>query len=186
VGQLRFSLRKDIDPASFGQVQCEELRGQPRSGDDLILIAKKFMASPEPYKVVVLLSAEQCATLRKSFCQPVGVAGRRAISQKVQSNIKGKVGALVRSQILHPDAAAYLTNWATSTLHRIPRPTAYSVLEHRYDDQSPDVEGMRVPWEPKRNQRHIDLSVPDDQEAQLSDSDDGDDAAEPIDDDQHQ
>ena len=183
MGQLRFSLRKDIDPASFGNVRCEELRGCQPSQDDLILIAKKYMASPEPYKVAVLLSAEQCATLRKSFCQPSGVAARRAISQQVQTNIRGKVGPLVRGQMLHRDAAAYLSNWSTGTLRRIPRPTSYSVLEHRYE-QGPENSGERVPWEPKRNQRHIDLTVPQDggdgEQLQNSDSD-GDDAGPIVD-----
>ena len=178
VGQLRFSLRKDIDPSSYGHCECEELRGQPRSGEDVILIAKKFMASPEPYKVVVLLSAEQCATLRKSICQPSGVASRRPISDKVTSNIKGKVPVLLRNQILHPDAAAYLQNWAGSTLEHLPRPRAYSVLNHRYD-QDPEVGGQTVPWQPKVRERHIDLTLLDDEDRQ-SDSDDRGDDLQPI------
>ena len=178
VGQLRFSLRKDIDPSSYGQCVCEELRGERPSGDDVILIAKKFMASPEPYKVVVLLSAEQSATLRKSMCQPSGVANRRPISDKVISNIKGKVPALLRNQILHRDAAAYLQNWVGSTLDRLPRPRAYSVLNHRYD-QIPEVGGDTVPWQPKAREKHIDLTLLDDDNAQ-SDSDDGGNDMEPI------
>ena len=178
MGQLRFSLQKDIDPSSYGHCECEELRRQPRSGEDVILIAKKFMASPEPYKVVVLLSAEQCATLRKSICQPSGVASRRPISDKVTSNIKGKVPVLLRNQILHPDAAAYLQNWAGSTLEHLPRPRAYSVLNHRYD-QDPEVGGQTVPWQPKVRERHIDLTLLDDEDRQ-SDSDDRGDDLQPI------
>ena len=53
------------DLSDANQAQCHELRGERPSGDDVILIAKRFMSDAEPYKVQVLLSASQCTALRR-------------------------------------------------------------------------------------------------------------------------
>lgn len=63
-------MRKDIDPASYGRVAVSELPGSPVQGEDVILIAKRYMADPEPYKIVTVVSADQAAILRRSLQQP--------------------------------------------------------------------------------------------------------------------
>ncbi|CAK9078250.1 unnamed protein product, partial [Durusdinium trenchii] len=42
VGQLRFALRQDLDPASFGTCEIEELRRHEPHGFDVLLLAKKI------------------------------------------------------------------------------------------------------------------------------------------------
>ena len=156
VGQLRINLRQDIDPASYGRCEIEEIRGARRDENDIILIAKRFMADPEPYRVITLVTAEDAATFRKSMVQPAGVAPRKPISAKVKQKIHGKVRPLLAQGFLSREAAAYLTNWADGTLQLTPRPVSYPCLQYRFDS-SPDLGGHVVPWAPPRRERHIDL-----------------------------
>ena len=153
-------MRKDIDPASYGRCEVEEIRGNQPDENDIILIAKRFMADPEPYRVITLISAEDAATFRKSVVQPAGVAPRKAISTKVKQKIHGKVQPLMSQGFLSREAAAYLTNWADQTLQLAQRPASYPCLGYRFDS-SPDLRGHVVPWLPPRRERHIDLK-PDD------------------------
>ena len=133
----------------------EEIAGRPRHEDDVILICKRFMADPEPYRVITLVSAEQAATFRKSMVQPVGIAPKKAISTKIKQQIHGKVGPLMTQGFLTQDAAAYLTNWADGTLQPSVRPASYLCLTYRFEVMAD--RGIRIPWEPPRRQRHIDL-----------------------------
>ncbi len=57
---------------SYGRVFVDEIRGETPSGDDILLLAKKFMADPEPYKIATVLTASQAADIRRSFAQPQG------------------------------------------------------------------------------------------------------------------
>ena len=81
IGQIRVALRKDISPASYGTAQVEELRQSDPSGDDVLLIVKKFMADTDPIRVVVAVSALQAESLRQRFAQPEGVSPRRVIGR---------------------------------------------------------------------------------------------------------
>ena len=160
---MRFALRKDIDPGSYGRVECQEVRGHRPCEDDVILIAKKFMADPEPFKVQVVLTSEEAAVLRRSFAQPTGLNAKRPITAKVQKNIKSKVPALVSQGVMPIDGAAYLLNWVDGTLETRRRPTSYSVLEYRYD-RLPDPPGRVDTWEPKQRMRVIDYDGESDSE----------------------
>ena len=173
---MRFSLRKDIDPGSYGSVGCQEVRGHQPCEDDIILIAKKFMADPEPFRVQVVLTSEEAAILRRSFQQPIGLNPRRAISEKVKKNIKSKVPALISQHVIPMDGAAYLPNWVDGTLERKPRPRSYGVLTYKYDGRLADPPGRVETWEPKRRMRVVDLKVATDQ----SDSENSEDERAPI------
>ncbi|CAK9032211.1 unnamed protein product, partial [Durusdinium trenchii] len=111
VGQVRISMRKDIDAASYGRVEVSEIRGATPQPEDILLIAKKYMADPEPYKIVTLLTVDQAAEIRRSFAQPEGVAPRRVIQEKVRKKVENLVPACVEQGLLPLDGAAYLTNW---------------------------------------------------------------------------
>ena len=89
-------MRKDIDPASYGRVAVSELPGSPVQGEDVILIAKRYMADPEPYKIVTVVAADQAAILRRSLQQPQGLWRRRPISDNVQRKVRAKAGACVQ------------------------------------------------------------------------------------------
>lgn len=173
---MRISLRKDIDPSSYGHCEVQEIAGAERSENDIILIAKRFMASPEPFKVVTVMTAARAATVRRSFAQPQGVAPRRAIKEKVAKNIRSKVPTLVRNLTLPPDAGAYLLNWAESSLQLLPRPQRYSFLEHRHDGCVREGPGPREAWGPRPREKVVDLKLPENDSDDASDND-----LEPID-----
>lgn len=175
VGQIRINLRKDIDPASYGRCSVDEIRGSQPHGDDVILIAKVFMADAEPYAVKTLLTAEQASALQNSFAQPAGIADRRPLDAQVRANVHAKVKPLIKQGFLSLEAAAYLTNWVDGTLQQTPRPMSYPCLAYRYEPVAGNL-GAVVAWQPQRRERHIDLKVPNerlDHAASDSESDGG-------------
>ena len=176
MGQIRIVLRKDLDPSSYGSVTVEEIRGQTQDGNDLLLVAKKFLADPQPFKIVTILPASQCALIRRSFVQPSGVWKRRVISESVKKKITSRVPACVQQMVLSQEAAAYLVSWAEGTLQKTPRPQRYSFLTHRLFPA--DDPGPSAPWGPRGRERHVDLGFEDE------DADSGsDDAYRPSQDD---
>ncbi|CAK9078218.1 unnamed protein product, partial [Durusdinium trenchii] len=134
VGQLRFALRQDLDPASFGTCEIEELRRHEPHGFDVLLLAKKFMADASPFRVICLVPAEVCVRMRASFIQPSGVADRRAISEKLRKNLLKKAPACRKQGSISTDAESYLIGWAQGTWPRVARPTKYNFLELRRFD----------------------------------------------------
>ena len=142
---------------------------QPHPGD-ILVIAKHRMADPEPYKVVVAMSAGYAASLCKGFCQPTGLAARRAISQRVANNIASIAPKCCRQGIISKDALSYLLNWSAGQWAKQSRPTSYSYLTHRspLPFQVPNVDPC---WEPARRLKHIDLTVPNQDEVDDSSSD---------------
>lgn len=171
VGQIRIALRRDLSPASYGTCAVEEVPGSAPSGGDVLLLAKRFMADPEPYKVLVVMPAAHAANLQRSFAQPQGVSSCRPIGDNVRKNIKAKAPTLLKQGDLSLEAAAYLTSWSEGTLEKKPRPLSYKFLEsHRLDRIAP---GESHAWAPVRRERHVDLSPPGEASSALSDPEDG-------------
>ncbi|CAE7405194.1 unnamed protein product [Symbiodinium sp. CCMP2592] len=158
VHQLRFALREDLSPASFGQCRVEEISGSAPSGKDVLLLAKRWMSDPEPFRVVCLMPAATCGVLRASFAQPGGVEDRRPIAPKVQKNICRLSHERMRQGDISADACAYLTQWCSGELARKPRPCRYPFLEVRRGDV-PAAE--RVIWAGAGRDRHINLKRDD-------------------------
>ena len=131
MGQLRFCLRKDVDPASYGSLQCEEVHGHEPHGSDILLIAKRRMADAEPCRVVCVVPVSVSAALRASFEQPRGNTERRPIGESVVKNIKKRAPQAQKQGAISMSNVAHLLGRVDGTLPRIPRPTAYKVLELR-------------------------------------------------------
>lgn len=147
VGQLRFCLRMDCDPSSFGRCQVEELSGHVPHGSDVLVFIKKWMADPEPVRVICLVPARVCLELRNAFQQPVGNQNRRAIGEQVRQNIQTYAPQCCRQKSIHPDALAYLTQWVDGTLQKVPRPTSFAYLNlRRYGIQGLDAPRMGRTW----------------------------------------
>ena len=178
IGQIRVALRKDIAPASYGTAQVEELRQSDPSGDDVLLIVKKFMADTDPIRVVVAVSALQAESLRQRFAQPEGVSPRRVIGANVKKNLSSKVGPCRRQGVLTMEGAAYLTNWVDGTLTQKPRPESYSFLRHRMWGGL--VDGDSADWRPLGRERHIDLTCAGEGAEYFSESESDGDAEGPI------
>ena len=178
VGQLRFALRQDLDPASFGACDIEELRGSQPHGSDVLLLCKRFMSDPSPFRVICLVSAATCAQLRVSFQQPAGVSDRRAIAEKLRKNLLSKAPQCRRQGSITHDAEAYLIGWVSGTWPRIPRPARYAFLQlRRFGIQDID-QPAALDWAaPARFRKYTILRSDDDDE----NSEGGDDAAAPLD-----
>ena len=128
VGQLRFCLRQDIDPSSYGSCQVEEVDGRDPHGSDVLLIAKRRMADPEPIRVICLVPAVVCWKIRASLQHPVGDCARRPIGESISKNITVKAPRCYRQGIISSENLAYLTGWIEGSLPRIQRPASYQFL----------------------------------------------------------
>ena len=153
---LRFALRQDLSPASFGQCEVEEISGSTPDGKDVILVVKRWMSDAEPCRVVCVMSAATRGILRASFEQPQGVQSRRPIALKVQQNICRVSEACFLQGDISADARAYLTNWCRGELSHIPRPIRYPFLETWRGDVPA---GRRVAWQSRGRERHVDLKL---------------------------
>lgn len=129
------------------------------------------MADSEPFRVICLVSAEFCLSLRSSFQQPVGVADRRAKSEQLVKNLMSKAPACRKQGAITCEAEAYLIGWAQGSWPRIPRPVKYKFLELRRFAIVGAGEPNDIVWTaPRRFQVYTLLRSGDE-------SDDGDDDA---------
>ena len=170
MGQIRVALRKDLSPASYGTAEVRELRGNTPTGDDVMLLAKRFMADDGPYYAATMVSAAEAEVLRRSFRQPEGINDRREISDKVKKNILNRVPRCLNQNSLSLEAAAYLTSWVDGSLAKVPRPLSHPVLTHRLWGVGV---GERKEWIGPARERHIDLKVSHQADDSFSESDDG-------------
>lgn len=154
VGQLRFCLRQDIDPSSYGSCQVEEVDGRDPHGSDVLLIAKRRMADPEPIRVICLVPAVVCWKIRASLQHPVGDCARRPIGESISKNITVKAPRCYRQGIISSENLAYLTGWIEGSLPRIQRPASYQFLNLcRHDLRLAAEFEPRGPfvWRPQRD-----------------------------------
>lgn len=130
-GQLRFCLRQDADPSSYGRCEVEEAPGMIPHPGDVLLFVKRHMADEEPTAIFAVMPAAVCAQLRSSFQQPTGVCPRRAIAEPVRKNIQTYAPQCTKQGIISKDAQVYLLGWIDQSLPRVPRPKAYPFLNLR-------------------------------------------------------
>ena len=174
-GSIRFSRRVDIDSASLGYCEVEELAStrQNPSADDVILLAKRYMGDPCPHKVIVMVRAHDAIRFQMGLTQPQGVSARRAIPPDVIKNIKAYGPRCEAQGILSRDANICLQAWCQDTVLLKPRPRTYSFLDHRQSSlRRPAVAGM--PWSVPARSRHVNLD-PGQQDASDGEADDADD-----------
>ena len=168
----------------MGWCTTQELRGgYARKPGDIILIAKKRMADAEPYAVVVVMTEDRARALELGFQQPLGVAARRPLSERVKKNIKSVAPKCFKHNGINQDALSYLTRWSQGDWPCQPRPTAYKHLVHRWP--VPFALSLATPsWEIPSRSKHVDLTyaVEGGDDGDPSDDDDDDDAVlAPID-----
>ncbi|CAK9027608.1 Uncharacterized protein SCF082_LOCUS17998 [Durusdinium trenchii] len=162
----------------MGWCTTQELRGgYARKPGDIILIAKKRMADAEPYAVVVVMTEDRARALELGFQQPLGVAARRPLSERVKKNIKSVAPKCFKHNVINQDALSYLTRWSQGDWPCQPRPTAYKHLVHRWP--VPFALSLATPsWEIPSRSKHVDLTyaVEGGDDGDPSDDDDDDDA----------
>ena len=142
----------------------------------MLLLCKKFMSDPGPFRVICMLSANACAAFRAGFIQPSGNAERRVISEALRKNIMSKAPTCRKQGSVSAEAETYLLGWAQGTWPRIPRPLRYNFLELRTFD-IPGVAAVHAAWTaPPRFRVYTILRSDDDS----GDSGDDDNPLEPI------
>ena len=135
VHYFRFCQRQDMGSDVLDNVrELEEYPGrgwQPHS-HDIFLITKRWLGESEVQRAVAVMPAALAEGLRTGFSPPAGIAPRRAIGEKVASNLKKRVPILLRSGEISEDGAQYLLQWCQGTLPQAPKPISYSILSHRW------------------------------------------------------
>lgn len=157
-GSIRISRRGDLDHTSFGFCTVDELPGSiPPKAGDVLLLAKRHMADPSPYKVTVLLTEERANALRSGFTMPPpGITERRSIGDRVRKNLESVAPRCHAQGIITSEALAYLMAWSNGDWPRKARPSAYPYLLHRCEvpfAQPACASGWCVP----RRLKHVDL-----------------------------
>ena len=178
MGQLRFCIRKDVDPSSYGSCAVEEVRGHDPHESDVLLFCKKHMADPEPFKIYCLVPAAVAVKLRASFVQPEGNNPRRAIGEAVVKNVRAFAPRCHAQGSINSDALAYLIGWVDGGLPQLDRPVFYPVLTLRRHEIRNVPAAAAVPWEAPRRFRVITVLRTDAEESE----DDQDDHAIVLDD----
>ena len=177
VHYIRFCRRCDLDPSNIGPSGVEETSKTLHAphGDDVLMVAKKWMGDSESFFATVMVSADDATAIRLGFEQPQGIAERRSIPQTVVKNIGRFAPRCASQNIISLDASTYLLAWSGGSLPSISRPTQYSFLNYR--QPTCDMPGIApMAWRAHGRQRHVNLAshMTADRDV-LLDSDDEDD-----------
>ena len=182
VGSIRITRRCDVDPTTMGWCTTQELPGsKPRNPGDILLIAKKRMADAEPYAVVVLMTQDRAHALELGFQQPVGVADRRPVTERVKKNIASMSPKCLKHGVISHDAHSYLSCWSEGVWPRQARPTAYNHLFHRRELPFHVNPGVHPSWEPPDRFKHVDLTYISNDAEQEDEGPSDDEPQAPID-----
>lgn len=142
---LRICRREDIGlpAADWGhghdgrEELCAEVQdfapGVPRSGGDIVIVAKQWMADRTPTQVLALVPAVDARrVLENRPDQPSGVAMRRPIGPQVIRSIRTYAPQAAAAGFISEAGASYLQAWVDGIWPRYTRPREYSFLEHRW------------------------------------------------------
>ena len=163
VHYIRFLLRRDLGMDILNNVS--EMEDFPVSGrlekhpDDIFLLAKRWLADSAILRLVALVPASKAAEIRTGARLPTGVAPRRAISDQVAQNLRKTVPICCKSGELSRDAAKYLLDWCSGSLPRVPKPSSYEILNHRWDHAMSGEALTPGTWQPPRRRRNVDLTL---------------------------
>ena len=180
VHYIRFCRKRDLGPDVLDHVlQLEERSHRfPQHPDDIFLVTKKWLADKEVARAIMVVAADDAAAIRAGFHSPAGVAARKVIGEKIRKNLQKHIPRVQKTGEISAESAAYLRQWSSCSLPRIPKPNTYSVLGYRWDPQLQEthVEGS---WETPHRLRHFDLTL--DGEGGGESSDDSDSSGGEID-----
>ena len=149
-------------------------RTATKSGKDVFLVAKRYMADRSVHRQIALVPADTVRAIRLGFQEPQGVAARRPIGRNVLSNIQRYLPRC-RSRGDIPQAAAeYLERWTSGTLEPVPRPASYPILRFRWRAEDRQEAFQPGSWVKPHRKRHIGVKPSDiERENSASDSDEG-------------
>ena len=149
-----------MDPSNIGPSGVEETSKTLLSphGDDVLLVAKRWMGDAEFFCSAVMVSADDATAIRLGFEQPQGIAERRPIPQQVVDNISRFAPRCASQQIIGRDASTYLLAWSQDSLPSISRPAQYSFLTYRQPDIRDKPGIAPLAWRAVGRARQINLA----------------------------
>ena len=125
---FRICRLKDIGRDLLSEV--EGAPGMPAADmDDVVMVVRARMASPEPQQVLRLIPATTCRTM--VAVQPSGYHTRRSGGDAVKAKVARVARVLHDKGAISTVARDYLVGWATGTRDLAKRPPRYSFLDHR-------------------------------------------------------
>ena len=137
---LRVCLRSDLGnampvPHASKAESAQEPSGAvgdcPPQADDVVLVVKPRMHSLRVSQVIRVFPA----TLRHRIFrrpEPEGLHPRREGGEKVKEKVARTARALCDEGVIDTAARDYLAQWAEGSRPRIPRPSSYPFLQHRW------------------------------------------------------
>ena len=136
---FRICLRSQLGfggPEGDGQLEISachraEDRGYQPRPDDVMMVVKDRMASPKVSQIVLMFPEAARPALGLVDMQPTGSHARRPASESDRKKVVDAAQAARQAGAISPKARDYLTQWATGTRRRLPRPQQYRFLMHR-------------------------------------------------------
>ena len=129
---LKFCRREDLGVAAQAPIEMDDFpMNTPRSGGDIMIVVKQWMADKDPLQVIAFLpEGDIPELLGRQPPQPAGDVGRRPISSKVKKNIVSNAPKCRAAGFISETAEAYLLGWCDGTLPQLTRPARLHFLEH--------------------------------------------------------
>jgi hypothetical protein len=138
------SLGSARDGAAAAAMPLRSLPGMPPARpDDVVMVVKDRMASPEVLQVTRVMTAHERGHLRQS--QPLGIRPRRLGGEDVKVKAARVARELHRTGAIRDAAHDYLVDWSEGTRRRHPRPASYHFLGHRWHNVVVDPPALRAP-----------------------------------------
>ena len=149
---FRFCALRDLGSQGSEEkaVPLRSLPGLPLPDmDDVVMVVKERMASPDVLQVLRVFSAADRGRLTRM--QPAGLHPRRPDSGDAKVKVARVARELHQAGAIRDAAADYLIGWAEGTRRREPRPESYAFLKHRWQQAALVQPGHpRLPPRPPR------------------------------------
>ena len=129
--QLGFGGPHGDGQSEISACHIAEDRGYQPRPDDVVMVVKDRMASPKVSQIVLMFPEAARPALGLVDMQPTGSHARRPASESDRKKVFDAATAAWQAGAISPKACDYLTQWATGTRRRLPRPQQYRFLMRR-------------------------------------------------------
>ena len=158
-------MRQDLSQALPGHNQSMEFTpiddfsdGEPRSGLDVMLVCKKWLADQSYSHVIALFPADQVSAMAQYLNPgPKDLAQKRPIGLQIQKNLRAYAPRCKASGDISEDAETFLLQWCEGQLPSLPPLALHALLTYKCPGVSFPL--ATATWEPPTRQRHIKFQV---------------------------
>lgn len=147
--------------------------GHPRSGLDIMLVCKRWLADQAYTHVIALIPASEVSGIARHFNRgPQSIAEKRPMCEKVRKNLQSMAPRCKASGDISGDSEAFLLQWCQGHLPELAPPANHTLLSYQCPGFSfPDASQI---WVPPSRRRHIKLTLPADSDMNLEQEDESD------------